>query len=151
MNMVQRATWVVMGAAIWGASVMLAAWSGTDAGQARQGRGGSGWTLPSGASEEKNPLAVNDAVIANGRKLFLSKCQRCHGPQGKGDGPDADKTHLHHMDLTSPANAKNNPDGVVFHKIWNGRSNPKMPTFSEELSKEQVWAIVAYVQTLRAK
>jgi mono/diheme cytochrome c family protein len=37
------------------------------------------------------------------------------------------------------------------HKIWNGRSSPKMPTFSEEISKEQAWTIVAYVQTLRAK
>jgi hypothetical protein len=38
----------------------------------------------------------------------------------------------------------------VFDKIWNGRSNPKMPTFSEELTREQAWAIVACVQSLRA-
>lgn len=112
---------------------------------------GSGWTLPPGAAEEKNPLTVSEAVIAGGRKLFLSKCQRCHGSQAKGDGPDADKTHRHHMDLTNPENAKANPDGVVFHKVWNGKSSPKMPRFSEELSKEQVWAIVTYVQTLRGK
>ena len=55
------------------------------------------------------------------------------------------------MNLTNPARATPNPDGVVFYKIWNGRSSPKMPTFSEEISKEQAWAIVAYVQTLRAK
>ena len=120
--------------------------------QAQQGRGsGSGWTLPAGAKDEKNPLTVNEAVIAAGRKLFLSKCQRCHGAQGKGDGPDADKTHLHHMNLTLAANAAANPDGVVFHKIWNGRSSPKMPRFSDELTKDQAWALVAYVQTLRAK
>ena len=39
----------------------------------------------------------------------------------------------------------------MFYKIWNGRLNPKMPTFSEELTKEQAWAIVAYVQSLRGK
>jgi mono/diheme cytochrome c family protein len=117
---------------------------------AGQGRGG-GWTLPQGAADEKNPLAVNDSVVAAGRKLFASKCQRCHGAEGKGDGPDADKKYRDDMNLTLAARAPRNPDGIVFYKIWNGRSTPKMPRFSEELSKDQAWAIVAYVQTLRAK
>jgi len=116
---------------------------------ARGGRGG--WTLPANAEAEKNPLTVNDAVIAAGRKVFTSKCQRCHGTAGKGDGQDADKKHRERMDLTSAANAAENPDGVVFYKVWNGRSSPKMPTFKNDLSKEQVWAVVAYVQTLRAR
>ena len=55
------------------------------------------------------------------------------------------------MDLTAAARAARNPDGVVFYKVWNGRPSPKMPAFSDDLSKEQVWAVVAYVQTLRAK
>ena len=114
-------------------------------------QGGGGWTIPPDAAMEKSPLTVNDSVIANGKKLFGSKCQRCHGPNGKGDGPDGEPEHQQDMDLTVAARAARNPDGVVFYKIWNGRSSPKMPTFSEELSKEQVWAIVAYVQTLRAK
>ncbi len=110
-----------------------------------------GWTVPPGGAAEKNPLTVNDAVLAAGRKLFLQKCQRCHGPGGKGDGPDAEREHADDMNLTQASRAAHNTDGVVFYKIWNGRSSPKMPTFSEELSKEQVWAIVSYVQTLRAK
>jgi mono/diheme cytochrome c family protein len=114
------------------------------------GRGG-GWTIPPTAAEEKSPLAVNDAVLANGKKLFASKCERCHGATAKGDGPDGDPAHAEDMDLTVAARAARNPDGVVFYKIWNGRASPKMPTFSEELTKEQVWALVAYVQTLRAK
>jgi mono/diheme cytochrome c family protein len=111
----------------------------------------AGWTIPPNAAEEKNPLTVNEAVLANGRKFFAAKCQRCHGPAAKGDGPDADPKHRGHMDLTSAANAARNPDGYVFHKIWNGRSNPRMPAFKEELSREQVWAVVAYVQSLRGK
>jgi len=120
-------------------------------GAAPQGRGGGGWNIPPTARTEKSPLTVNDEVVANGKKLFASKCQRCHGSSGKGDGPDGDPAHADDMNLTNPARAGANPDGVVFYKIWNGRSSPKMPVFSEELSKEQVWAIVAYVQTLRAK
>jgi len=125
---------------------------GQGAGQARQGGNGrGGWTIPPTAAQEKNPLTVNDSVVAAGQKLFRSKCQRCHGAEGTGNGPDADLKHRDDMNLTLAARAERNPDGVVFYKIWNGRSSPKMPVFSDELSKEQAWAIVAYVQTLRAK
>ena len=109
------------------------------------------WTIPPTAAEEKNPLPINEATLAGGKKLFAGKCQRCHGATGKGDGPDADAKYAADMDLTNPARAARNLDGQVFYKIWNGRSNPKMPVFSEEMTKEQVWAVVAYVQTLRKK
>jgi len=112
---------------------------------------GSGWTIPPTAAEEKTPLTVNPGVIAAGKKLFTDKCQRCHGAEGKGDGPEGEPEHAQDMNLTLAARAARNPDGVVFYKIWNGRPSPKMPEFSKELTKDQAWAIVAYVQTLRAK
>jgi mono/diheme cytochrome c family protein len=111
----------------------------------------AGWTIPATADAEKSPLEFNDAMLAAGKKLFDSKCKRCHGATGKGDGVDADLKYKKEMNLTLAARAGDNPDGVVFYKIWNGRSSPKMPRFSEEFSKEQVWALVAYAQSLRAK
>jgi mono/diheme cytochrome c family protein len=110
-----------------------------------------GWNIPATASTEKNPLTVNDAVMAGGKKLYEAKCQRCHGKTGKGDGPDAEADKAADMDLTAFARGAKNPDGVVFYKIWNGRVTPKMPPLNEDSTKEQVWAIVAYSQSLRAK
>jgi mono/diheme cytochrome c family protein len=110
-----------------------------------------GWVLPATAKTDKNPLPVNAGTIAAGKKLFVSTCQRCHGMTAKGDGPDGDENTIADRDLTVASGAARNPDGVVFYKIWNGRESPKMPAQKDELSKEQVWAIVAYVQTLRAK
>jgi mono/diheme cytochrome c family protein len=109
----------------------------------------SRWTIPATAADEKNPLPVNPATLAGGKKLFTAKCERCHGAAGKGDGPDADAKYAAEMDITNPARATRNLDGMVFYKIWNGRLNPKMPAFSEEMTKEQVWATVAYAQSLR--
>ena len=110
-----------------------------------------GWTLPQGADQEKNPLNGDSQALETGKQLFDKKCKRCHGPGGKGDGPDADPDHQEDMDLTVARRAVRNPDGVVFYKIWNGRQKPKMPAQKNDLTKEQVWAIVSYVQTLREK
>ena len=112
---------------------------------------GNGWTLPADADQLKNPLPVDAKLIAAGRALFKDKCQRCHGPGGLGDGPDADPDVQEDMDLTSPRHAARNPDGVIFYKLWNGRRKPKMPAFKEQLTQDQAWTIVAYVQTLRKK
>ena len=111
----------------------------------------SGWQLPADAPDTKNPLTVNEKVLAAGQKVFGDKCQKCHGSKGLGDGPDADPDNIEEMNLTNPKRAERNPDGVVFYKVLNGRRKPKMPAFKEELSTEQIWTVVSYVQSLRKK
>jgi mono/diheme cytochrome c family protein len=120
------------------------------AAQAPQPRSG-GWTLPPTAEEEKNPLAGDPGAVAAGKELFMKNCKRCHGPGGKGDGPDADPDSMQDMDLTQARRAARNVDGIVFYKVWNGRTKPKMPAFKDDLTKDQVWQIVSYVQTIRDK
>ncbi len=115
------------------------------------GQRAGGWTIPPEAKTEVSPLQVTDKVVASGRAMFKSKCTRCHGPEGKGDGPDADPDYAQDMDLTNPERAVPNPDGVVFYKVWNGRQQPKMPSFKTEMTKDEVWTIVSFVQTLRKK
>ena len=107
------------------------------------------WTIPEGASVETNPVASAPESISKGESLYKSNCAGCHGPKGLGDGPNVDRSDRRNR----PANLtlSRTPEGVVFYKIWNGRKSPKMPAFSEELNKEQVWTIVTYVQTFRGK
>ena len=112
---------------------------------------GSGWTIPVDAADKKSPLTVDEKILAAGKNVFKQKCQKCHGPQGLGDGPDADPDAQQDMDLTNPRRAARNPDGVVYFKVSNGRKKPKMPAFKEELTDQQIWSVIAYVQTLRKK
>src|SRR5688500_20161882 len=77
----------------------------------------SGWTLPPAAADEKNPVAVTQAPLASGRWLFREHCQRCHGPQGKGNGTDADSKIKQTMDLTSDEGPDENLVGPVSHRI----------------------------------
>ena len=111
----------------------------------------TGWTLPPKADDEKNPLAGDDNAVASGKELYAKTCKRCHGPGGKGDGPDADADAMQDMDLTVARRAARNSDGIVFYKVWNGRAKPKMPAQKNDLTQDQVWQIVSYVQTMRAK
>jgi mono/diheme cytochrome c family protein len=109
---------------------------------------GGGWQIPADAGREVNPIAVSDQVISKGREIYRSKCRRCHGPAGQGDGPDADSKDKP-GNLSDSRRAARNPDGVMFYKIWNGRTNPKMPAFKSELVRDEVWTVIQYVKTLR--
>lgn len=107
-----------------------------------------GWQIPQTAPTEVNPIAPGPEVIAKGKKLYQAKCERCHGPLGQGNGPDADPEHMPD-DLSDGKRAARNPDGVMFYKVWNGRKKPKMPAFKSDMAKNDVWTLIHYVKTLR--
>jgi len=131
------------------AGILFAGTLALSAGQAKPNP--NGWNLPPTADQEKNPFAGDAKAVEAGKELYNKTCKRCHGPGGLGDGPDADPDHMQDMDLTNARRAARNPDGIVFYKIWNGRAKPKMPAQRDELTKDQVWQIVSYTQTLRTK
>jgi mono/diheme cytochrome c family protein len=106
------------------------------------------WQIPEGAERERNPVPADAAVIASGQRLYRSKCQRCHGAGGTGNGPDADGDHAP-GNLTDASRGPRNPDGVLFYKIWNGRTKPRMPAMKSEIDPIDVWTIIHYVKTLR--
>jgi len=107
-----------------------------------------GWHIPEGAAMESNPQPLDPAVLAKGRMLYKSRCQRCHGADGTGHGPESDPDHPA-ANLTDASRASRNPDGVMFYKIWNGRAKPKMPAMSMEITRAEVWDLIRYVTTLR--
>ena len=107
-----------------------------------------GWQIPAAAAAEVNPVAPTPAVLAKGKEVFKAKCQKCHGVTGQGNGPEADPAHSP-GDLTDGKRASRNPDGVMFYKIWNGRSKPKMPALKTDISRQDVWTVINYIKTLR--
>ena len=108
---------------------------------------GKTWTIPDGAAAETSPLSPTPEVLKRGESLYKSHCVTCHGPKGLGDGPDVDRKDR----ANRPANLvmSRNPEGLVFYKVWNGRQDPKMPAFKSQMTKDEVWSVVAYVVSLR--
>jgi mono/diheme cytochrome c family protein len=107
----------------------------------------AGWTIPQGGKEEKSPLKSTAEAVTKGKSLFAANCQRCHGPLGKGDGPESD-ARSPAADLTDEFRIELNPEGILYYKVWNGHP-PEMPAFNDKLTKEEVWALVEYLKTLR--
>jgi mono/diheme cytochrome c family protein len=108
----------------------------------------AGWTIPEGGKDEKSPLTPSADLVKKGKALFASNCQKCHGPLGKGDGPDSSPSEPA-ADLTDPFRTELNPPGVLYYKIMNGHP-PAMPAFKSKLTKNDAWTLVAYLETLRA-
>ena len=106
-----------------------------------------GWSIPATAKDEKSPLTSSADVLAKGKDLFTTNCQRCHGPRGTGDGPESDPKDPA-ADLTDEFRAPLNPDGVMFYRVLNGHP-PSMPAFKDALSKDEIWTVVAYAKSLR--
>jgi mono/diheme cytochrome c family protein len=107
----------------------------------------AGWVIPPDGKDEKSPLKPSADLVKKGKTIFTANCQKCHGPEGKGDGPDSDP-HSPAADLTDDFRTALNPDGVLYYKISNGHSND-MPAFKSKLTKDEVWTVIEYVKSLR--
>ena len=107
----------------------------------------AGWTIPDGGKEEKSPLKPTADVLKKGKALFGTNCQKCHGPLGKGDGPDSSKDSPA-ADLTDEFRIDLNPEGVLYYKIMNGHP-PSMPAFKSKLTKSDTWTLVEHLKSIR--
>lgn len=100
-----------------------------------------------GLGSPQNPLEITEDSLAAGEELYAVHCAICHGDDGKGQGSvsvffnQVDPTDL----TTNPQVIEN--DGAVFLTISQGVEDT-MPALKENLTIEERWQIVDYVQSL---
>ncbi len=97
-----------------------------------------------GALVSAIPIPVTRALIDTGRARFEIFCAPCHGLVGDGVSPVATQ-----MSLRPPPNLNKQPrvPGNVFQVISLGYG--LMPSYAPQLTAEERWAVVAYVEALR--
>src|SRR5215471_12828001 len=76
--------------------------------------------------------------------LYKSKCQVCHGPDGKGDTPAGKKVGA--RDFHSPEVAKMS-DAELFEITKKGKD--KMPSYDKKLTDDQIKALIKYIRSLK--
>jgi mono/diheme cytochrome c family protein len=95
-------------------------------------------TGTSGATATTNPFAGNADAVKAGRQIYLSTgCYNCHGIEAKGGGiaPDLTATKLDAQQM--------------FRTIHDGRPGTLMPSWGKQLSSDEIWKVIAYLQSLR--
>src|SRR6202142_1352235 len=95
--------------------------------------------------------------IKTGQALFKRlECWKCHGVEGRGNGPSADTLT---DDLNRPIKPFNFHDGTRFkcgttnadlYKIFmTGLDGTPMPSFADNVKPDEAWDLVFYLRTLQ--
>lgn len=92
----------------------------------------------------KNPLDSTKIDYKKGKKLFDIYCAACHGVKGDGQGVLVKREKF----LGVP-NYKDRDitEGSIYHVIMYGKN--MMGSHASQLTEEERWQVVAYVQKLR--
>lgn len=92
---------------------------------------------PGLAAEQLPPAAVKEA-----QEIYVARCNMCHGPAGKGDGPAGAALSPKPRDLGDPAWQKSVTDEHIEKIILNGGpavgKSPLMPANPDLSSKPDV-------------
>ncbi|NCN26532.1 c-type cytochrome [bacterium] len=93
--------------------------------------------------EHFEKIYTNESVIQYGESLYVANCMSCHADGGKGDiGPNlTDRFWLFSF---------GNPE-TVYPFILSGNPNGGMPSWSDKIEKEDIYAILAYVLNQQGK
>ena len=101
--------------------------------------------------------AINLESIQHGKELFTKlECWKCHGAEGRGDGPaaasltDNSNQPIHPYDFQSGSRFKCGTTNDDLFKIFmTGLDGTPMPSFADVLKPNEAWDLVHYLRTLQ--
>jgi len=101
--------------------------------------------------------AVNLESLKHGKELFTKlECFKCHGDQGRGDGPaaaaltDNNSQPIHPYDFESGTRFKCGTTNSDLYKIFmTGLDGTPMPSFADVMKPAEAWDLVHYLRTLQ--
>lgn len=90
------------------------------------------------------------ADVAAGQTIYKKRCAVCHGQTGAADTPMAKMLKPPPPNFTDPQWMARKSDDELTKKIVEG-VKPRMPSFGDKLSAEQIQNVAAYIRTLVTK
>jgi cytochrome c oxidase cbb3-type subunit 2 len=106
---------------------------------------------------EESPVTVQS--IQHGKELFTKlECWKCHGPEGRGDGPSASTLTDSNDQPIRPYNfsaGQRFKCGTTNHDLYKifmtGLDGTPMPSFADVIKPNDAWDLVHYLRTLQVK
>ncbi|MCS6817336.1 MAG: c-type cytochrome [Blastocatellia bacterium] len=91
-----------------------------------------------------------------GKELHIKHCQRCHGEQGKGDGPAMKAVRTVKLtDWTNPTAMAKYSDQDLYKITAEGGAalgkSKLMPGYKDKLKEKEIWDLVAFIRSLAKK
>lgn len=105
--------------------------------------------VPAPYTTLSNPLPRTRATVERGAKVYAANCAACHGETGLGDGPAGRGLSPPPYNLAWLSRMPiGNWDPFMFWTVEEGGAplGSAMPAFKDSLSKEDAWAVIAYIQ-----
>jgi len=101
--------------------------------------------------------AVTLDSIKHGKELFTKlECWKCHGPEGRGDGPsaatltDSSDQPIRPYNFAAGSRFKCGTTNHDLYKIFmTGLDGTPMPSFADVIKPEDAWDLVHYLRTLQ--
>ncbi|HEY7061664.1 MAG TPA: FixH family protein [Chloroflexota bacterium] len=92
-----------------------------------------------------NPVARTPTSIARGQELYQQNCVICHGVNARGDGPLAASLNPRPADLR--LHVSQHTEGQLWLWLSDGFPGSAMPAFRTNLSDEDRWNIINYLES----
>lgn len=104
-------------------------------------------SLALAAATVENPLPDSEEVLKGGKELYERFCDHCHGAKGLGGEAGSVGEVFAGVPSYTSAAVKDVSGGHIFHVITHGKG--RMGAHGSQISVEDRWKIVRYVQTLQ--
>lgn len=93
-----------------------------------------------------NPFPPTAESLRVGEAIYRTRCQVCHGVDGRGDGPAAATMVPRPADFRIHM-AAGHTDGQLFYWVTNGVAGTAMPAFRDVLTPEERWHVINFLRT----
>lgn len=113
------------------------------------------------SGRERTPMPLPDALassrsVERGREVYAKmQCAKCHGEDGRGVGPssstmiDTKGRHVNARDFTQPASYRTGwTEREIIRTLETGMNGVPMPSYSNVMSKQEEYDLVAYIMSL---
>jgi len=101
------------------------------------------------------PDPIKKDLLEKGKKVYFKRCVWCHGVEGGGDGPSADRLFTRPRNfiqgtfkIRTTDSGELPMESDLIKTVKNGLQGSAMPAWGEFLSEDEIVAVVNFVKTL---
>ena len=95
-----------------------------------------------------NPYSATELILEKGKQVYTNFCVHCHGEKGDGNGTLVQRDKFAGVPSYYSATLKDLPEGKMYHTIYYGKN--MMGSHASQMNYAERWAVIRYVQKLRA-